>query len=325
MMAVSTNNSPHRYAKSFPEWLAFALNHPDKQKINGDPAACVALSIVHVMGGAEREIHGIKLGGKRFDDAGTLALADTIRGIAQTDAQNMSGSQQYVVYAFYEEGQQAGARFVLRESGHLLAPAGDLASEPPTLEGQTTARMRREEGMFQAMMATMGNLINQQNQFMTVQGARVVETARENRELFAYVKEVVLDMVMNTQAHDLKVLEHRRNTEIMSKALQFAPSMINTITGKEVVPQGTADTMLLEALAEAIDEDTMATIGPALLGKVPAAAQGVLFARLEQIVKAKNAKEEGLKKHLATMHTPNIVRAELGDASDGDDNAPPRH
>ncbi len=316
MSMTRESRSPHRYAKSFPEWLAFALNHPEKQKLTGEPAACTALSVVHVMGGAEREIHGMKLGGKRFDDAGTLALADTLRAVAQTDAQNMTGSQQYVVYAFYEEGQDAGARFVLRESGHVLSPSGELVTEGPTAEGQLSARMRREEGMFQAMLATMSNLINQQNQFMTLQGARLLETNRENRELFGYVKEVVLDMVVNSQSHELKVLEHKRTTEVIGKAMQFAPSMINTITGKEVVPQGTADTMLLEAFADSLDEETMAAVGPALLAKVHPAAQGVLFARLEQIMKAKQAKEAALKKELGTMHTPNIVRAELGEGED---------
>ena len=88
--------------------------------------------------------------------------------------------------------------------------------------------------------------------------------------------------------------------------------MINTMSGKEVVPQNTADTMILEAFADALDEKSLPMVMP-LLQKMPAAAQGILMARLEQIMTARREEQERLAKTVGKMDASALARAELGD------------
>jgi hypothetical protein len=308
--------------KNLIQWLNTALAGVDKVKLDGSPASCIGFSLVHVAGtvaggGIEKEIHAVNIGGKKFDDAAVSQLAETLYGTAQTDAQNLTGSQQYIIYAIYEE-QGAGppkARYPLRINGHIVNSPGDVSTEAPTEEGRRMQRMRHDEGYSQMLTVGLANLINQQNAFITIQNQALIEKTRENINLMEATNRLLVERVTMDREHELKVLTAQRNQALIEGAVKLAPALMNQITGREIVPQATADTAIIEAVAEALsDPETMQQALP-LVAKLPAAAQGVLMSRLQQVAEAKKTAEDRVRNALGKMDPIKLTQAEIEDVS----------
>jgi len=121
---------------------------------------------------------------------------------------------------------------------------------------------------------------------------------------------MLLEQVKNDREHEMKVLEYERNTKLMAGLTKIAPAMMNTITGREIVPQGTVDTAILETLAEVLDEKVMAQLAP-IMAKVPPEMQGVLMSRLQQIIEQKAEGEERVEHSIGKMEPKKLAAAEL--------------
>jgi hypothetical protein len=78
--------------------------------------------------------------------------------------------------------------------------------------------------------------------------------------------------------------------------MAMAPPLINTITGREIFPQETSDTALLEAITEALmDGKTDPAKIQQMASVLPATLQMTLFARMQEIAKKKNDEREELR------------------------------
>lgn len=313
--SLVTVNGSSTKAKSLYEWLLFAIGNADYTKPDGTLSTCVGLSLSHVNGPIEKEIHGLRFAGQKYDEAKVRQLAEMFDGLAHTDAQSLSGSQRYVLYAFYDGFDQPKARFNLVVNGHLVNKPGDFSTEPATPEGRLAQRMRHDEAYSQTLIAANANTLNIQNNLLRLMAERLDQTTREHRDMFEFVHTLVLERAREDREHEIRMLEYQRNTQIMSGLTKVAPAMINTITGKEVVPQSTVDTQILETIAENLDESSMAQLAP-LLSKFPPEMVGVLMSRFEQITKAKQEEKERLGKTLAKANLSHTARAELSTGED---------
>lgn len=303
-------NAPSPLAKTFVEWLTSTLNDPTKKKPDGKPATCVQITVVHVRGGAEIDIYNEPIA--TMTPEGVSDLAQKIRAVCQTDAQNLSGSQQYIIYAFYDDmTNMPGARYVLRESGHVLQPMGELATEPATPQGLLASSMRNQEGLSQMYMQHMGAMLSQASNMVHMYGSQLTATMEENRNMFEFVKNTAMAVVMNQQAHEIKLLEHQRTTQVITKAMQFAPAMLNTLFDKPVVPQSTTDTMILEGIVSKLDAESMEALSP-IFAKLDPAEMGLVMSRIEQIMKKKHDEEAQLKAEMKHMNASSLALSELG-------------
>jgi hypothetical protein len=273
------------------KWMGQRLADPNKRKTDGSQAFPTHFAMVHKAGMGEKEVYSTPLLGKTFDDSSTQALANVFESTADNDCQDMPGRQEYIVYAFYEDSNQPQGRFIYKTNGHIVSEPGETATEAPTNEGRLQQRMRHDEAYSQVLITGMANLVNQQNQFIKVQGDRLDATTRENTEMFTGFKEMMIREADRNHEHTMAEMKHQRGTELMNRAMKLIPPLANTVSGREIFPQSTADTAIVEALADAIDETMLAQLAP-LLAKVPPEMMGVLMSRMESIVKEKTAAKE---------------------------------
>jgi hypothetical protein len=175
--------------------------------------------------------------------------------------------------------------------------------------------MRHDEAYSQILITASTNIINMQSSFLKVQNDALLQKTHENLHLTEAVHKMLIEKIAMDREHDLKMAEHQRNNLLIQGVMKIAPALMNQVTGREIVPQNTADTAILEAIAEALDEDSLQQIMP-VLAKIPPAAQGLLMSRLEQITKAKQDAQSRVDKSLAKMDPNAMAEAELDTKKD---------
>lgn len=275
------------FQKSLEKWIEGILN----EKIENRPLT--AISIVHLQGGTvEKEIHSMKL--TDGTDYNPKSLATTFQGRIETDSQNLIGVQQYVIYGFYGEKSQWQSRFPYTIEGEGGGKFNGLNTESPDARGMTQQGMRLTEAIVKGTFGTMANMQHFQHQFMSELATENRQLRQENRDAFNIIKEVMLEQTKLNHEQRMKEMEMQASLEMKRMLYKAAPVLVNQITGKEVFPQSTEDTALIEMLAEKIDPETL----PAMLQMlgVPAAAQGALMARMTRYLQEKRETEERIRK-----------------------------
>jgi hypothetical protein len=271
--------------KSIEAWITEAM-------ADDEAGTITMIALVHMSGPAQEEIHNIKFGGNKKwtgDQIGKLFTAK-----AETYCQDLRGVHTFQVLVFYNGESQPATRYpFVVNSIAALDNANGLFTEPPTNEGRTQQKMRWDETVLQQTyrkqqqiddtLMRMNNALIEMNQTLM----------QENRDAFVIVKEMLMAKALDDHSMCMKELEHQRSTEERAKLLKFAPALVNTISGREVFPQSTADTALIETIADSLSLEQVMAIAQHL----PPPLVGVLMTRLEQIEKAKNAKRQLAKRN----------------------------
>lgn len=302
--------------KTLEQWLSEALNDPDKtQLVNAKeaPAPCTMLSLVHINGSQEKEIHTIKLGGKKFDDAGIKSLAEMISGKAQTDCQDLNGNQEYVILAFYEGSKEPQARLPIRAHGQILNQSGligTLGTDQPTETGRIQQRMRVDDGLTQIFMIGISNLVTQQNRFIEMQGQRSEILMRENMEMFSSFKEMMHDKIMDDRKSRMEEMAFERASAERQGMMRMLPALANTFFGREVFPVGTADTAIIEGVAEHLEANSN-DVEKLTSMNLPPSLQMLIMTRLTEIKEAKKKAISIAKESALANSNPEAADREL--------------
>lgn len=303
---VPINTIRRRHKKSLAEWIAEARTDADKD------GKCVAIALTYVVGGggAEKEIHVTRFGaGKDWSDDD---LGKMFKEKAETHAQDLPGTHTFNLLAFYSpdsdrkdnKGLEPLAVLPFTVQGRMqdgFDSNGVLTTESADGKGALAQIMRMVSDTYNRQCAKDG-LLFEQNQYLINFLARDnKELHEENREMFAIFREL---MIKERQAdHDMKikVMEFERQTVERKMLYALAPAAANTLTGKEIFPQSTADTALIEALAtsEGVTPETLAKVAQ-ILGLSPA-VMGMIAQRLAQVLEQK-ALEAKRSKLLGANH-----------------------
>jgi hypothetical protein len=259
------------------QWIRSALTDEDKE------GACTTMSLVHKQGVADLEVHSVRFGAKNTDPK---ALADLFQAKADAYSQDLTGVQTFNLLAFYGNRTSPEARHPF-----LVTSQTDyqgLATEPPDERGKTMQGMRLTEAIvqgtfrqtsvvFQATQMMIENLLKQNTVLMA-----------ENREYFEITKNALVEQAKREHSFEMSRLEYERSSGERRKWLSMLPALANTIFGREVFPQNTADTALLEA---AVDNLT-AEQAQKLAASLPPEIVGPLMQRLAQIHEKKELEAE---------------------------------
>lgn len=243
------------------QWIHEVLTDPDK---NGP---CTAIALVHRVGVKEQELHSTKLGGRQWDAKG---LAKMFLSKAENYASELPGVQTFNLLAFYGDRSEWEAIKPFMVNGE--ADTGGLATEGPTKEGFLQQCMRHTEAMTQ--MALRNNqAVMQAMQGMMEQVVREnMSLRRENQEATTIVRDAVIRLTESKEDRAMKRAEYERKTAERQQWLSFGPALINAILGREVFPQASADTALVDMIANSLEEDDLqklaasGVIKPHLLG-----------------------------------------------------------
>jgi len=263
-------------------WIAEALTDPDKE-----PRKCSMISLVHMVGQIQKEIHSTSFKGGRSWTAEQLATM--FNGKAQTYCQDIPGVQSFQLLAFYGESTTAEAFFPFMVN--VSTEFNGLATEAPTDTGQKQQTMRHNEMLLQQVYRRQQTLDEFSTRLISMQAGIIQNLTQENRDAFTIVKEMLMERALSDHKHKMDQLQFERETTERKKWLSFAPPLLNTLLGRELFPQGTADTALVESIADSLTQEDIMKLASSLKPEL----WGPLAARMHAYMEKKSKEDEQLK------------------------------
>jgi hypothetical protein len=227
------------------QWIRDALLDPDK---DGD---CTAIALIHMVGTREQEIHTMKLGGRPNDPK---ELATIFRTKAENHAAEIPGTQTFNLVAFYANRPEPQARKPFTVVGEAT-DAGQLVTEGPTEKGIIQQSMRHNEAYTQITLRHTASMIEASARMLDRMATHNEKLMQENHDALTIIKDLMLEKVTNQNDHKMKELQFERDTAERAKWLSYGPALVNGLLNREIFPQATADTALIEAIIEGISEE----------------------------------------------------------------------
>ncbi len=263
-------------AQTLDQWIREAIADDTKD------GKCTSLACVHMRGDSrggqvEKEVHSCRLGDKQWDPK---ALADMFRGKAESYAEELPGVQNFQLLAFYDNRRESGAAKPFRANGYL--DVGGLGTESPTGQGLTQQAMRHMEVLMQTVTRQTANLFETSNRTIELLSQTNHQLRVENRDSFEVIKEMLMAQANNRHLHKMEELQYARDSAERKDLIRAAPALINSLTGKEVFPQATADTALVEMLIDSLANGGEETISKLAGLNLPAKVIGALGARFSE-------------------------------------------
>lgn len=273
-------------AQTLDQWIAEAASDTEKE------GELTMLSLMHAKGIGESEIHTVKLGtGKKWT---AIDLGKLFKGKAENYSQELSGVQTFFLLAFYGNRNEPQGRKPFRVNGQtdILESLG--GTEGPTNTGITQQAMRHTEVMVQQASKAMAMAFEAQQSMLSTLSSSNKQLQSEIRDASEILMKLMLERGSQQHEHRVKELTYERESQERRNLLQLAPSLINTITGREVFPQETTDTALLNQIAEKLTPESITQLVNS--GIIPPNLLGLLSARMEKYLVEKAKKEENENK-----------------------------
>lgn len=244
-----------------------------------------AFALVHIKGSQEIELCTIQLGAKQWTgkELGTMFYTK-----AENHAEGLIGVQSYLLLAHYSDRKEPQAQKPFLVNG--ASEHEGLSTEGPTSSGLTQQAMRHTEAMIQMCFRQTAMLFTASNETAQTLIRQNQQLMQENKDAFDIVKQVMMQQVQAQNEQKTKHLEYERSSNERAKWMTMIPLLVNQLTGRDVFPQETGDTALVEMLADRIDPKIL----PALVqaGAIDEETMGLLSARLAKHLKKKRENQE---------------------------------
>jgi hypothetical protein len=265
--------------QSLEEWIDEAISDGEK------PGACTELKLMHMAGSGQNELHTIRFSGARKWTPKELAEAFDSR--ARFFGQDLPGAQTYCLMAFYETCNEPLARhpFVISAT---QADFNGLTTEPPTDKGVIQQSMRHlevQQAEANRMVRFAAESLTQTNETLM---NRLKEQEQEIMDANRMLRTMVLGELTEKHKFDMERGKAERNDAMLNKLVEYAPLLLNTITGREVIPQSKADSILIDALAKSATPQTVEL----LMKSLPQEAQGLFLTRMQEFAEARQRADE---------------------------------
>jgi len=254
-------------------WIRMALNDPDY----GQPAQ---ITLAHMVGDQPKEIHSLKIipGLPRDPDE----IAKLFDDRAAYYCQDLPGAQTFNIIVFYGEGasiRQQALPFTKTGAGSQIG----ILTESPDERGKTQMGMRHVEmlgsGYFrgnQIALETLASIIREQRE--DNRGLR-----RDVQEAWGVVRQVMLDTVEIQHKHRMEELKFQRASEDRKMIMRMLPAVINEATGKQILPQSTVDSTMMDAVVERMTPEQLKFLTDN--GMIPPEVAGFLAKRMAEKMK----------------------------------------
>jgi hypothetical protein len=249
------------FRQSLETWLQSALNDADKD------GPCVAVGLWHIKasggGSAKEEIHTTRIQGT----ANARQIAELMRDKAETFAGGLVGAQTFRVVAFYGEDTPDNwrASYPLMVNG--IIEHDGLGTEGPTKDGLVAQMMRHNEAVMQQAYQQTQRMFERSDRMMGSMQTHFESLARSNQELrqesmeaWEIAKKLVLMQETDDHERRMKEMSYARSSDERAKLMKLLPALANTAFGKEIIPQSTADSAMLEAILEKVSPDQLTMV-----------------------------------------------------------------
>lgn len=264
-------------------------------------------------GYSPKEIDNVVFGAKQWspEDLETRFL-----GKCENYCGNTEGQHQFILQAFYATDEKNDAtprnqmsfRYDVQQESY-----GGIKFDTPTEKGLMTQLMRHTEILTERVMRVTEMAIKASEVTQERILARNNHLETENRDAWDIIREMGNKLMDKRGEHELEQLRYQRNTMAMSQWMRFGPALLNQILGKEIFPQETADSSLIEAVAESLDEQTIQLLASRLKPEL----WGVLANRFSQVLETRQIQKQRDEKLLVSTKDPeanaagDIVKAKV--------------
>jgi hypothetical protein len=269
---------------------------------NEQNGKCTAIALMHIVAGQqEKEIHTQKLGTTAWNPK---ELADMFRMKAENHAGEIPGMQTFNLLVFYENrGEPQARRPFSVYGGHPGVDGAQLMTEAPTPQGLMQQMMRHNEAHMQIALRHTAVMVEQSATMMARMATMNERLMTENNEAYTIIRELMVTRDQAQGDNRMKELEYSRKTKEREMLGKYLPALANQLTGRELFPQSTSDTALIETMAEAVSEMSEEQMME-LAAKIPSNIWAPLAARFTKAIKEKNREA--------------VVRREAGNGADPD-------
>jgi choline dehydrogenase-like flavoprotein len=277
------------------QWIAQALSEPDRE------SPCTAMALMYLKhGGGNREVKTINLKGKSHD---AKDLAKIFQGLAEQYAQDFGGIQQFEMQAFYGSSAPGLHHTITVMEGELQQGGrGRTVKETPDGQGQVAQAMRHTENITQLLV----NLIQtgavtslQREQAMAEREARLRD---EVNDAYGIVREMMMQKATENHEQRMRELQFKQSATERKALVGMVPALVNTVSGRDIFPQSTSDTALIDSMAEEVKPEAIQQL--AAMGLIPPKLLGPLMARFEEATRKKQMEEEEAKKLIPSSIDP---------------------
>jgi hypothetical protein len=278
---------PAQRRASLQDWVQAAMNDQDYDK------PCDRIALVHVsMGGNETEVKTARIGGGR--DWTPETLANFFWNTATVYCQDLPNAQTFRLVAFFGTAEPR-----LR---HPFMVAGQydnhgLGTEPPTPEGRTMQGMRHQEAMITGLMnERMAVLemplrtIRAMSEYQAMLMKDLHDTRSENADFVRVMKEILFEEASKRLDRDLAIRRFEAERKDREMLMKLLPIGLNELTGREVIPQSTADSLLIDTIAEGLNEESIKKLLESNI--IPPELMGILMSRMRKALEEKRARHE---------------------------------
>ena len=280
--------------KTLAKWIEEALVDPDKD------GQISAIALVHMLGQQRQELHTVKLGPTgNYTGEG---LEKLLKGKAEAYAQDLDGVQTFALLAFYGGKNTEQAIMPFKVLPQVNPETAGLSTEAPTAEGRMAQKMRWDDALQmqvyrrQQLMDDFSiRMLERMDTMLGHSQSHNATLMKDNMEGFTIIKELLNERAVKAHNFAMEQLKYQRSSQEREKLLKFAPALINTLLGKEIFPQSTADTALIETIAENLDEGMITKLAEVGL---PQELMGPLAARVMKAISDKEEREKQAAKQL---------------------------
>jgi hypothetical protein len=268
-------------------WIREALTDSDKE------GPCSAMSLLYCKpGGGHREIHSVKLTGKTHD---AKTLSDLFQGRAETAAQDFGGISNFEIQAFYGKSEAQAYHTISIIDGEMQSGGkGRTVKETNDGPGIVAQSMRHTENAFTLLAQLVQNGAVTSLQREQAMATRETELRNEVNEAYKIVREMMMSKTASDHEMHMKELQFRQTQFMHQKIMELVPALANTVSGRDIFPQSTADTALIEALATRVKPEMIEQLGMA--GILPPELLAPLAARFSDVLRKKKEEAEAVKK-----------------------------
>jgi hypothetical protein len=265
--------------KTLDKWILECLTDSDKD------TALTNLTLFHMRGTLPIELHTWTA--KQGVEADAKKLADLFLDKAQTYAQDLDGTQTFNLCAFYGKSVPE-AQMPFKVTVEADMNSSGLSTEEPTERGRTQQSMRWAENL-QAQVYRRQQVMDDHAIRMIEQQSRMIDSLQADRFSAA---DMIVQMMMreadNRHKLEMERLAFERSSQERKALIGLAPALVNSLTGKDVFPQSSADSALIDSIAENLTEEHVQKL---MELDLPAALSGPLMTRVLE-ARQKKAREE---------------------------------
>ena len=293
-------------------WIAELL-----EEINEQGALSLILLSHSTAAGGETEIFSLKSTHPKWKDAS--AMAEILYAVASRHARGLPGAQQFVMHGAFGEATSSPTRMLPFNLPGLLtygAVPGGLATEPPSMIGQTQQNMRHQEIILQGAFAKDKHATDTLLAINRDLTARLAESQDENRQLMIALKECFATLMELQKRAQLDIIAAKQRAVLIQEFTRLMPAALNGVTGRNIFPVAAGDTALLRSMLKYMDEDKMKMLAALAEEGGPEAQAGwaVLVNRFNQLRKEDELQDKKIEE-MAGEQTGIDYAAAAGDAA----------